>query len=177
MKNLSTKTKILIGAGIVLAIFIIFLFILAGSSGSNKIPDEENLKQNITGITCETETQGNFDYDLSTITNETEFDTNISSRKYTKIVINQTQDLKSLGVGFAVKSDSNTLITFTLMKNDEALKSDTLTLESGQTATANLSLENPTEISASDKFYIDVTLSEDTTFAVDTFLFFMELEA
>lgn len=63
------------------------------------------------------------------------------------------------------------------MKNEEILKSDTLTLESGQTATANLSLENPTEISASDKFYIDVTLSEDTTFAVDTFLFFMEVEA
>ncbi len=177
MKNLSTKTKILIGAGIVLAIFIIFLFILAGSSGQSKIPNEEELKQDITGITCETETQGNFDYDLSLITNETDFDTQISSRKYTKIVINQTKDLKSLGVGFAVKSDSSTIITFTLMKNDEILKSDTLTLESGQTATANLSLENPTEISASDKFYIDVTLSEDTTFAVDTFLFFMEVEA
>ncbi len=177
MKNLSTKTKILIGAGIVLAIFIIFLFILAGSSGQSKIPNEEELKQDITGITCETETQGNFDYDLSLITNETDFDTQISSRKYTKIVINQTKDLKSLGVGFAVKSDSSTIITFTLMKNEEILKSDTLTLESGQTATANLSLENPTEISASDKFYIDVTLSEDTTFAVDTFLFFMEVEA
>ncbi len=174
MKNLSTKTKILIGAGIVLAIFIIFLFILAGSSGSNKVPDEKQLKQNITGITCETETQGNFDYDLSTITNETEFDTKISSRKYTRIVINQTKDLKTLGVGFTVRSDESAFITFTLMKNDEVLKSDTLSLASRQVGTVNLSLENAVEISASDEFYIDVTLSEDTTFVVDTFLFFMD---
>ena len=174
MKNLSTKTKILIGAGIVLAIFIIFLFILAGSSGGNKVPPEEELKKDITGITCQTETQGNFDYDLSIITNETDFDTEISSRKYNKIVINQTKDLNSLGLGFAVKSDSDTLITFTLMKNDEVIKSDTLNLVGGNTATSNLSLEGSIKISATDKFYIDVTLSEDTTFVVDTFLFFMD---
>ncbi len=177
MKNLSTKTKILIGAGIVLAIFIIFLFILAGSSGNDKVPNEDNLKQNITGITCETQTQGNFDYDISLITNDTQFDDQISSRKYTRIVINHTQDLKSYGLGFTVRSDESADLTFTLMKNDEVLKSDTLSLLSRQVATVNLSLENPIEISVSDNFYIEVTLSEDTTFAVDTFLFFMDLEA
>ena len=60
------------------------------------------------------------------------------------------------------------------MKNDEVIKSDTLNLVGGNTATANLSLEGSIKISATDKFYIDVTLSEDTTFVVDTFLFFMD---
>ena len=173
MKNLSTKTKILIGAGIVLALFIIVLFILAGSSSGNGVPEPEVLERKITGITCETQSQGSFDYDLSIITNETDFDNNIQHRQYTKIVINHSADLESLGVGFAIKSDLNTTMTVTLMKNDEVLKADTFELQEGQVDTANLTLENPTTIAAGDNFYITITMSENATFAVDTFLFFM----
>ena len=173
MKNLSTKTKILIGVGIVLAIFIIFLFILAGSSGGNNIPNEEKLQTTISGITCQYDDDKEVTYDISTITNDIHFDNSLATRNYKKIVINTEEDFKSLGVGFIIKCNSEANFNIKLMKNSEVVTTNSVVLKAGEYKTVDLHLENSIDVLNSDEFYITIEQNTSFPFAFVTFIFFM----
>ncbi len=168
------RTKILIGAGIVLAIFIIFLIAICGGSAGNNVMPEEKLVAHISGVTCEYEGGDDLTYDISTITNDKNFDSSIAARSYSKITINNTESFKSLGICFLVKSDYETNLTFTLMKNDETLKSHFFTLKANETKSVELPLESSVDVSIEDKFYITVTQDNNLPFSFDTFLFLFD---
>ena len=76
------KRKIIIGAGIVLAVFVIFLIILCGSAATNKVVTKENLITKVSGITCEVKDEENLTYELDTFTNDISFDSNIKTKNY-----------------------------------------------------------------------------------------------
>ena len=81
-----------------------------------------------------------------------------------------------MGVAFIVKSESDTGLNFTLMKNDEVLKTCSVTTKSGEVANVDLVLEEAVNISTSDSYSIVVSQASDTNFVFDTVLFFIDNE-
>lgn len=168
------KNKLLIGAGILLTVFIIFLIVISGASGGDKIPTEETLKTIFSNVTCEVKNGSNIDYDLSLLTNNVEFDSQIQTKNYTKAKLNQVANFKSFGVVFILKSDYEISLNISLMKNDEVLKTTTANLSTNVMSNIDLLLENSAQISATDDFYI---LFEQTTtdpFVFDTLITFID---
>ncbi|MFA6706052.1 MAG: hypothetical protein WCS10_07665 [Bacteroidales bacterium] len=168
------KNKLLIGAGILLTVFIIFLLVISGASGGDKIPTEETLKTIFSNVTCEVKNCSNIDYDLSLLTNNVEFDSQIQTKNYTKVKLNQVANFKSFGVVFILKSDYEISLNISLMKNDEVLKTTTANLSTNVMSNIDLLLENSALISATDDFYI---LFEQTTtdpFVFDTLITFID---
>lgn len=168
------KNKLLIGAGILLTVFIIFLLVISGASGGDKIPTEETLKTIFSNVTCEVKNCSNIDYDLSLLTNNVDFDSQIQTKNYTKVKLNQVANFKSFGVVFILKSDYEISLNISLMKNDEVLKTTTANLSTNVMSNIDLLLENSALISATDDFYI---LFEQTTtdpFVFDTLITFID---
>jgi len=168
------KNKLLIGAGILLTVFIIFLVVICGASGGDKIPTEETLKTTFSNVTCEVKNGSNINYDLSLLTNNIEFDNQIQTKNYTKVKLNQTTNFKSLGVAFILKSDSEISLNISLMKNDEILKTTTSNLSTNVMSNVDLLLDNSVEISASDNFYISFEQTTTDPFVFDTIITFID---
>lgn len=170
------KKKLLIGAGIVLTIFIVFLIAICGSAGSNNVPTEEELKKVITDVTCEVKDSENINYELSTLSNDISFDSELENQQYTKIIVNKEQDFKSLGVAFIVKSNEEMTLNISLNKNETSLKTISLTLKDGVMESANLLLEEEVAISTTDEFTITFEQTTDCSFTFDTMIFFFGQE-
>ena len=168
--------KLLIGAGILLTIFIVFLIFLGGGSTPTNVPDEETLTQTITSVTCEIKEEENHDYEIDLLSNNVQFDSKLQMKNYTKINVNRSKNINALGVAFIVKSESDTGLNFTLMKNDEVLKTCSVTAKSGEVANVDLVLEESVNISTSDSYSIVVSQASDTNFVFDTVLFFIDSE-
>lgn len=168
------KNKLLIGAGILLTVFIIFLVVICGASGGDKIPTEETLKTTFSNVTCEVKNGSNINYDLALLTNNVEFDNQIQTKNYTKVKLNQTTNFKSLGVAFILKSDSEISLNISLMKNDEILKNTTANLSSNVMSNVDLLLDNSIEISANDNFYISFEQTTTDPFVFDTIITFID---
>ena len=168
------KKKLLIGAGVLLTVFIIFLIAICGASGGDKIPTQETLSSTFTNVTCEVKNGNDIDYDLALLTNNVQFDTGLQNKNYTKVKLNQTTNFNSLGVAFVLSSDTDTTLSVSLMKNDEVLKTTTMDLLSGLTSNVDLVLETSVEISSTDEFYI--AFDQDTTnpFIFDTIITFID---
>ena len=110
------KKKIIIGAGILLAVFVLFLILLGGSSSTNKIVTKEELDVTLTNITCEVKDEENINYDISTMTNDISFDSEIQNKQYTKITINKEKGFQSLGLAFIAKSNEEFTLNISLEK-------------------------------------------------------------
>lgn len=171
------RNKILIGAGILLTVFIVFLIIICGASsgGNNTLPEEE-LKEVVMSVTCDVKDEESLTYDISILVDETQFNDEIQTKNYTKIKFNQSQNFNSLGVAFIAKTFDNSNITFELMKNDEILKSSQINFENSVEKDVNLSLEQAVEVSATDEFYIAISQEGENQFVFDTMLFFLSEE-
>ena len=80
------RNKILIGAGILLTVFIVFLIIICGASsgGNNTLPEEE-LKEVVMSVTCDVKDEESLTYDISILVDETQFNDEIQTKNYTKI--------------------------------------------------------------------------------------------
>lgn len=83
------RNKILIGAGILLTVFIVFLIIICGASGGDKTVTQDELTQTIESVVCDVQDENSINYDISLLTNDTEFDNEILEKTYSKININQ----------------------------------------------------------------------------------------
>ena len=103
------KNKILIGAGILLTVFVLFLIFLCGGSGADKIVTEEELKVTIQNVTCQVnEEENDITYELGYLSNDVQFDNEIQTKSYNKIIVNQKVDINILGTAFMVKPIENT---------------------------------------------------------------------
>lgn len=169
---MSTKNKIIIGAGVVFAIFVILLIVLSGVSGSQNIPKEETLTTNFSSVVCEVEGEENITYDISALTNEIQFDSTIKSKPYTKLTINHSVNFKSHGVAFMLKTSENSNLTLSLKKNNEVLKTISLSTEAGQVNNIDLVLENSIEILTTDE--LSIVVGSPTEFVFDTMLIFVD---
>lgn len=168
------KNKIIIGAGILLTVFIVFLIAICGGSGTDKIVTTEELKVYVTDVTCEIQDEQSKTYDLDCLTNDVSFDEKIESKNYTKIIINQQDDFKSFGVSFMIKADDISNMEISLVKNDTTIANRSLTLESGVITNVDLLVEQSFDVSATDEFYIVFSQGSETTFVFDTLLFFFD---
>lgn len=168
------KNKIIIGAGILLTVFIFFLIAISGASGGDKIVTEEKLKATITNITCQIDDEETINYELNYLTNNIEFDEQIKARNYKKIVINKQEDIQFLGVAFLVKSTDDTSLNISLTKNGEVVKTSSVNLESDTRASVELLLENTVQYSAGDELAIVISQSKDVSFVFDTMIFFFD---
>ena len=104
------------------ALFLLILIIIGGSAGTKNVPKQETLEVNFSGVVCEVNGEENISYDISTLTNNIQFDSTLKLKNYKKIKIQNTKDFKSLGIAFIMQANSQTEITFTLKKNDETFK-------------------------------------------------------
>ena len=171
------RNKLLIGAGILLTIFIVFLVIIcAALSRANNTLPEDDLKQIIYDVSCDVKDEESIDYDMSILLDETQFNDNIQNKNYTKIKFNQSQNFDSLGIAFMVKANENCSLNFSLMKGDEVLKTTNVSLENGVVQDVNLTLENAVSVSANDEFYISINQTGESPFVFDTMLFFLSEE-
>ena len=169
------KNKILIGAGILLTVFIIFLIAICGGSSTDKIVTEEELKVTIENVTCQVnEEEDDITYQLGYLSNDIQFDNELQTKSYNKIIVNQKVDINFLGTAFMVKPTENATLTFTLTKNGESLKSTTLTLESDEVGNVDLLLENAVNFSASDELAIVISQADNISFVFDTMVFFFD---
>ena len=168
------KNKIIIGAGILLTVFIFFLIAISGASGGDKIVTEEKLKATITNITCQIDDEETINYELNYLTNNIEFDEQIKARNYKKIVVNKQEDIQFLGVAFLVKSTDDTSLNISLTKNGEVVKTSSVNLESDTRASVELLLENTVQYSAGDELAIVISQSKDVSFVFDTMIFFFD---
>ncbi len=170
------KKKLIIGAGIVLAVFLIFLIILCGGTTSNKVVKKEELITKVSGITCEVKDEENLTYELDTFTNDISFDSNIKNKNYTKATITKNENFKTLGIAFIAKSNEEFTLNISLYKNDEVLKTTSVKFEDGARVNVNLLLENSVDISSEDEFYISFAQTTDCKFVFDTIVFFFDGE-
>src|SRR5574344_1839620 len=168
------KNKLLIGAGILLTVFIIFLVVICGASGGDKIPTEETLNSTFLNVTCKVENGNDINYDLSVLTNNVQFDNTILSKNYTKVKLNQTTNFNTIGVAFIAKADSDTTLNISLMKNTEILKTTTISLQSDVVTNIDLLLESSIEISSTDDFYISFEQTTTNPFLFDTIVTFID---
>ena len=169
------KNKILIGAGILLTVFIIFLIAICGGSSTDKIVTEEELKVTIENVTCQVnEEEDDITYQLGYLSNDIQFDNELKTKSYNKIIVNQKVDINFLGTAFMVMPTENATLTFTLTKNGESLKSTTLTLESDEVGNVDLLLENAVNFSASDELAIVISQADNISFVFDTMVFFFD---
>lgn len=176
------RNKILIGVGIALALFVVLLLILCGGAGSGGTVTQEQYESMVSGITAEISESESKIYSLEKLTDDIQFNSEIENKAYTKLTINKTKSFKTLGVVFLTKADNNCSIKFTLMKNDEVLKSTTLSLEADTESDINLLLATSVDISLEDNFYIKVEETglsegeEKTNFVFDSLLSFFDEE-
>lgn len=168
------KKKILIGAGIVLAIFIVFLIAICGASSGSHTVTKEKLDQTIDKVVCEVKDDNSIEIDFSILSNDIEFDSEILNRNYTKIDVKTLCDFKSLGVVFRLKPQDNSILQISLMKNDECLTTQTIEAESGLIENVNLLLDTSVEVKTTDKFYISISNSNNAEFVFDTMIFFFD---
>ena len=169
------KNKILIGAGILLTVFVLFLIFLCGGSGADKIVTEEELKVTIQNVTCQVnEEENDITYELGYLSNDVQFDNEIQTKSYNKIIVNQKVDINFLGTAFMVKPIENTTMTFTLTKNGESLKSTTLSLESDEVGNVDLLLDSAVNFTASDELAIVISQPDNISFVFDTMIFFFD---
>lgn len=168
------KKKLIIGAGIVLAVFVLFLILLGGASSSNKIVTEEELDITLTNITCEVKDEENINYEISTLTNDISFDSVLQNKQYTKITINKEKGFQSLGLAFIVKSNEEFTLNISLEKNGTSLTSTAVEFKDGAMKNVNLLLNEAVEILESDEFTISFTQSTECSFTFDTLLFFFD---
>ena len=168
------KKKILIGAGIVLAIFIVFLIAICGASGGSHTVSKEKLDQTIDKVVCEVKDDNPIEMDFSILSNDIEFDSEILNRNYTKIDVNTLCNFKSLGVAFRLKPQDNSILQISLMKNDECLATQTIEAESGLIENVNLLLDTSVEVKTTDNFYISISNSNNAEFVFDTMIFFFD---
>lgn len=168
------KKKLIIGAGIVLAVFVLFLILLGGGSSTNKIVTEEELDITFTNITCEVKDEENINYEISTLTNDISFDSVLQNKQYTKITINKEKGFQSLGLAFIVKSNEEFTLNISLEKNGTSLTSTSVEFKDGAMKNVNLLLNEAVEILESDEFTISFTQSTECSFTFDTLLFFFD---
>lgn len=169
------KNKILIGAGILLTVFVIFLIFLGGAGSTDKIVTEEELKVTIENVTCQVnDEEDDITYQLGYLSNDVQFDNELQTKSYNKIIVNQKVDINFLGTAFMVKPTKDTTLTFTLTKNGESLKSTTLSLESDEVGNVDLLLENAVNFSASDELAIVISQTDNISFVFDTMIFFFD---
>lgn len=168
------KKKLIIGAGIVLSVFILFLIMLGGSSTTNKVVTKEELDVTLTTITCEVKDEENINYDIPTVTNDISFDSVIQNKQYTKLTINKEKGFNSLGLAFIVKSNEEFTLNVSLEKNGTSLTTTSVEFKDGQMRNVNLLLNEAVEILPSDEFTISFTQSGESAFTFDTLLFFFD---
>lgn len=168
------KNKIIIGAGILLTVFIFFLIAISGASGGDKIVTEEELKATMTNISCQIDDEETINYELSYLTNNIEFDEEIKARNYKKIVINNQTDINFLGVAFMVKTTDDTTLNFTLTKNGETITTDSISLEYDVKGSCELLLQEAVNCSATDELAIVISQEKDVSFVFDTMIFFFD---
>ena len=166
--------KLLIGAGIVLAVFILFLILLCGGSGTDKVVTQEELEVTFSTLTCEVKDDDDIEYNVGLFTNDITFDGDIQERNYTQVKVNQEKEIASLGVAFMVKSNYDVTLNISLEKNGVELKSTSVTIESGNTGSVNLILDEAVGISKTDDFTITFSQADDYSFAFDTMIFFFD---
>lgn len=167
--------KFLIIAGILLSVFIVFLIVLAGGTGGDKIVSKSELETKLTSITCEVKNDTNtIDYDISTISNDVQFDSNLKIKDYSKITINKETNLKFLGVAFLVKTRENTTLNFSLTLNGTELKSTSISTKANEIGDVGLLLENEVDVNQSDELAISISQSGTAGFVFDTMIFFFD---
>lgn len=157
-----------------LTVFIIFLIVICGASGGNKTLTQEEIKEITPDIVCETKDETKINYDITLLTNDTEFDAEILSRNYTKITVNKNSNFKSYGLTFRLKTESDSTLNISLMKNDEVLTSKEVKAETDIIESVNLVLDTYVEFTTEDVFSIVITNSADANFVFDTLIFYFE---
>ena len=168
------RKGLIIGGGIVLTLFIIFLILIGGAATTKNIPEQETLEQIVTGVTCQIEGEEDVNYDIQLLTNSIQFDSDIRQKNYKKISINHSQNFESLGVAFMLKPNSDVTINCELYKNDELLKTYSSSVLANEVANVDLVLENAVEISSTDEYSVKITSTSN--FVFDTLLFFLQEE-
>lgn len=171
------KKKMIIIAGVILAIFLVFLILLGGSAGTNKTVTKEEIETNFTNVVCEVfGEEETITYDISTLTNDISFDSILKNKQYTKIKLNNSKDIKSLGIAFIVKSNEDINLNVSLNLNDISLKTTSVELKDGKMKSVNLLLTDAVEITTTDEFTITFEQTENSDFSFDTILFFFDNE-
>ena len=170
------KSKILLGAGLLLTFFIFILILLAGSCSSDNVLPQNELKNIIPSVQCEVENNDAISYDIALLTNDVNFDNDIENQQYTKIIINKQKDFKTLGTSFVLRSKEDSTFNISLYKNGEVLKNISLNIKAGAQENVNLTLSKAIGISQSDSFAITFEQDTKSNFAFDTFLFFFDKE-
>lgn len=168
------KKKLLIGAGILLTVFLVFLIALCGGATSNKVVTEEELKTIVTNVSCEVKNEENIDYELSTLTNDISFDSEIKNKQYTKIIVNKESGFKSLGAAFIARADEDFDLNISLNKNGTALTTTTINFDGDSMQNVNLLLDESVDISVTDEFTITFEQTADCSFQFDTIIFFFD---
>lgn len=168
------KKKLIIGAGILLTVFLVFLIVLCGGTGTDKIVTKEELDVTISKVVCEVKDSADIEYDLSLFTNDNLFESNISSKNYTKATLKQEKGFKSLGVAFMMKSNEDTSLNVSLNLNGTSLKTTTVSIEDGKNANVNLILDEAVEVKNTDEFTITFEQSSENSFVFDMLIFFFD---
>lgn len=168
------RNKILIGAGILLTVFIVFLIIICGASGGDKTVTQDELTQTIENVVCDVQDENSINYNISLLTNDTQFDNEILEKSYSQININTLKDFNSHGVVFRVRTTADTTLTFNLIKNDDVLSTFSVEALTQEIEDVNLVIDEAVSISSTDNFYITIENTNNATFVFDTLIFFFD---
>lgn len=158
-----------------ISVVILTIFLFTGCVDG--IVSEDNYCKIFNGVDAE-DTDGNsVYYQMRTLVDNTEFNSNIQSKPYCKLGIYLNTSCQIRGTVFLVRSSENCSLKFTTYIDGEIKSSTTKSLKKAVTTDVDLFFENTESCDSSTDFYIEIENQENedkTAFQFDGLVIFLK---
>lgn len=158
-----------------LSVVIIAMFLFTGCVDG--VVSEDNYCEIFEGVDAEDADGNSVYYQMRTLVDNTQFNTNIQSKPYCKLGIYLRNNCQIRGVVFIVRSSENCTLEFTAKIDGEIKSSKKKSLTKSVTTDVDLFFENPVSCNSLTDFCIEVNeqkTEDKTAFQFDGLVIFLE---
>ncbi len=158
-----------------LSVVIIAMFLFTGCVDG--VVSEDNYCEIFEGVDAEDADGNSVYYQMRTLVDNTQFNTNIQSKPYCKLGIYLRNSCQIRGVVFIVRSSENCTLEFTANIDGEIKSSTTKSITKGVTTDVDLFFDSTVSCDSLTDFYIEVKeqkTEDKTAFQFDGLVIFLE---
>ena len=158
---------------------ILFLAIFCFTGCVSGVVSEQQYSELIDGVNAQDKDGNSVYYEMRTLVDDTQFNTNIQSKPYCRLDIYVRQSCQTKGVVFIVRSSEDCNLKFTTYINEEIKSTKTKEIKKGITTDIDMFFDTSSSCNSSSDFYIEIEEqnNEDeqlTSFQFDSLIIFLE---
>lgn len=162
---------------IICLLSVVVLTIILFTGCVDGVVSEDNYCEIFEGVDAEDADGNSVYYQMRTLVDNTQFNTNIQSKPYCKLGIYLKNNCQIRGVVFIVRSSENCTLEFTACVDGEIKSSTTKSLKKGVTTDVDLFFENTVSCNNLTDFYIEINeqkTEDKTAFQFDGLVIFLQ---